>query len=151
MLTVKFVLTQAAYMLEGRYFRKVQWGYHPIFQNIDAVTNWGWNLVSLSGTIFSYLNFYINRLVIPFASVTSIIGFMLFLCIAMQLLSGFFLGWYYMPEPGLVIELREEMFNDTRFGAEVFYMHVRGVDTIFVLSYLHILKKIYLKKINQSK
>jgi hypothetical protein len=24
-------------------------------------------------------------------------------------------------------------------------MHVRGVDTIFVLSYLHILKKIYLK------
>jgi len=26
-----------------------------------------------------------------------------------------------MPEPGLVIELREEMFNDTRFGAEVFF------------------------------
>jgi len=25
-----------------------------------------------------------------------------------------------MPEPGLVVELREEMFNDTRFGAEVF-------------------------------
>jgi quinol-cytochrome oxidoreductase complex cytochrome b subunit len=37
------------------------------------------------------------------------------------------------------------MFNDTRFGAEVFYMHTRGVDTIMVLSYLHILKKIYLK------
>jgi quinol-cytochrome oxidoreductase complex cytochrome b subunit len=37
------------------------------------------------------------------------------------------------------------MFNDTRFGAEVFYMHVRGVDTIFVLSYVHILKKIYIK------
>jgi hypothetical protein len=37
------------------------------------------------------------------------------------------------------------MFNDTRFGAEIFAMHVRGVDTIFVLSYIHILKKIYLK------
>jgi quinol-cytochrome oxidoreductase complex cytochrome b subunit len=70
---------------------------------------------------------------------------MLLLTICLQLLSGFFLAWYYIPEPGLVIELREEMFNDTRFGAEVFYMHVRGVDTIFVLSYLHILKKIYLK------
>ena len=70
---------------------------------------------------------------------------MLLLVICLQLLSGFFLGWYYIPEPGLVIELREEMFNDTRFGAEVFYMHVRGVDTIFVLSYIHILKKIYLK------
>jgi len=102
-------------------------------------------LVSLSGVIFSYLSFYVNRLVIPFSSVTSIIGFMLILTISMQLLSGFFLGWYYIPEPGLVIELREEMFNDTRFGAEVFYMHVRGVDTLFVLSYTHILKKIYLK------
>jgi hypothetical protein len=37
------------------------------------------------------------------------------------------------------------MFNDTRYGAEIFSMHVRGVDTIFVLSYIHILKKIYLK------
>jgi quinol-cytochrome oxidoreductase complex cytochrome b subunit len=37
------------------------------------------------------------------------------------------------------------MFNDTRFGNEVFSMHVRGVDVIFVLSYMHIMKKIYLK------
>jgi hypothetical protein len=70
--------------------------------------------------IFSYINFYVNRLVLPFSSVTSIIGFMLMLTIIMQILSGFFLGWYFMAEPGLVVELREEMFNDTRFGAEVF-------------------------------
>jgi ubiquinol-cytochrome c reductase cytochrome b subunit len=95
--------------------------------------------------IFSYANFFVNRLVLPFPSVTSIIGFMLLICIVLQIASGFFLGWYFMPEPGLVIELREEMFNDTRFGAEVFYMHVRGVDTLMVLSYMHILKKIYLK------
>jgi len=37
------------------------------------------------------------------------------------------------------------MFNDTRFGAEVFYMHLRGVDTISLLTYFHIFKKIYLK------
>jgi quinol-cytochrome oxidoreductase complex cytochrome b subunit len=70
---------------------------------------------------------------------------MLLLTIVAQIMSGFFLGWYYMPEPGLVIELREEMFNDTRYGAEMFYLHVRGVDTLMVLSYMHILKKIYLK------
>lgn len=81
----------------------------------------------------------------PFSSVTSILGFMLLLTMLMQLLSGFFLGWYYIPEPGLVVELREEMFNDTRFGAEVYYMHVRGVDTLMILSYLHILKKIFIK------
>ena len=102
-------------------------------------------MISLSGTIFSYLNLYVNRLLIPYSSVTSILGFMLIVCIGMQLLSGFFLGWYYQPEPGLVIEMREEMFNDTRLGLEVFYMHIRGVDMIFLLSYMHIFKKIYLK------
>lgn len=37
------------------------------------------------------------------------------------------------------------MFNETRYGIEVFSMHVRGVDVIMVLSYMHILKKIFLK------
>ena len=78
-------------------------------------------------------------------SITSVFGFVLLIAILLQLLSGFFLAWYYIPEPGLVIELREEMFEETRFGSEVFDMHVRGVDVIFVLSYFHILKKIYLK------
>ena len=132
-------------MLEGRTFRRALWGYHPTFQNIDVITNWTWNMVSLSSMIFSYINFFVNKLVLPFSSVTSIIGFMLLITILMQLLSGFFLGWYYIPEPGLVVELREEMFNDTRFGVEVFYMHVRGVDSLMVLSYFHIMKKIYLK------
>lgn len=102
-------------------------------------------MISLSGVIFSYLNFFVNRLILPFSSVTSVIGFMLLIAIIIQLISGFFLGWYYIPEPGLVIELREEMFNDTRFGSEVFYFHIRGVDIIFVLSYMHIFKKIFLK------
>lgn len=128
------------------FFGKNNWNYFTnYFQTPDIVSNWSWHLVSLSGEVVQFLNHYVNKLLLPFSSVTSIIGFMLLITITMQLLSGFFLAWYYIPEPGLVIELREEMFNDTRFGAEVFYMHVRGVDTIFVLSYVHILKKIYIK------
>lgn len=84
-------------------------------------------------------------MLLPFSSVTSIIGFMLLTAILFQLISGFFLAWYYIPEPGLVVELREEMFNDTRYGVEVFWMHLRGVDSLMLLSYMHILKKIYLK------
>jgi len=37
------------------------------------------------------------------------------------------------------------MLNDTRYGSEVYYMHLRGVDVLMLLSYLHIFKKIYLK------
>ena len=131
--------------MEGRHLRRLAWGYCTLPNSIDVLTSWTWNLISISSVIFSYLNFFVNRLVLPFSSVTSIIGFMLLLTMVMQVLSGFFLGWYYVPEPGLVVELREEMFNDTRFGAEVYYMHVRGVDTLMVLSYVHILKKIFLK------
>ena len=101
--------------MEGRFIRRTQWGLHPTFQAVDIMSNFNWQLISLSGFYFSYLNFFVNRLMLPFSSVTSVLGFMLLLAIVMQLLSGFFLGWYYIPEPGLVIELREEMFNETRF------------------------------------
>jgi len=121
------------------------WSSSIRFNYLDILSNWSLHLLYTAGTMASYMNIYLNRLLLPFSSTTSIIGFMLLLTISLQLVSGFFLGWYYIPEPGLVIELREEMFNDTRFGVEVFYMHVRGVDTIFVLSYLHVLKKIYIK------
>jgi quinol-cytochrome oxidoreductase complex cytochrome b subunit len=62
------------------------------------------------------MTYYINRLVLPFASLTSIIGFILFTVIIIQLMSGFFLAWYFVPEPGLVVDYREEMFDDVRFG-----------------------------------
>jgi quinol-cytochrome oxidoreductase complex cytochrome b subunit len=127
------------------YFSNKSWSNSNRFSYIDVLTNWSFHLLYTAGTALNYMNTYVNRLLLPFSSTTSIIGFMLLLTIGLQLISGFFLGWYYIPEPGLVIELREEMFNDTRFGVEVFYTHVRGVDTIFVLSYLHILKKIYIK------
>lgn len=88
---------------------------------------------------------YINLLVLPLSSCTSIFGFTILVVITLQVLSGFFLAWYYIPEPGLVVELREEMFEETKFGYEIFTMHVRGVDVIMVLTYFHILKKFALK------
>lgn len=132
-------------MIENKNIRKINWNKISNFRYFDNVSSWSWDLVSFSGKHVAYLVFFLNRLLIPFSSATSVFGFLLLLAIMLQLLSGFFLGWYYIPEPGLVVEMREEMFEETRYGAEVFYMHVRGVDVIFVLSYLHILKKLYLK------
>jgi len=42
------------------------------------------------------------------------------------------------------------MFNNTRFGSEVFYTRVSGVDTLMLLSYLRTLKKILLKNYSTS-
>ena len=46
----------------------------------------------MTGNVINYMNHYVNKLLLPFSSTTSIIGFMLLLTIALQLLSGFFLG-----------------------------------------------------------
>jgi hypothetical protein len=100
---------------------------------------------------FAIYDIFVFKLLLPFSSVTSILGFMLLLYTVTQLLSGFFLGgWHYIPEPGLAIGLREEMFNNTRFGSEVFYTRVSGVDTLMLLSYLRTLKKILLKNYSTS-
>lgn len=48
--------------------------------------------MSFSGKYLAFLNFYVNRLLLPFSSVTSIFGFVLLLAILVQLLSGFFLA-----------------------------------------------------------
>jgi ubiquinol-cytochrome c reductase cytochrome b subunit len=62
-----------------------------------------------------------------------------------QMLSGFLLALYYVPDPSFVIAFREEYMNEIWWYYYVYKLHVVGVDTIFVLSYLHILKKIFIK------
>jgi hypothetical protein len=32
---------EIAMVLEGRYIRQAEWGYHPSFQNSDIVMSWG--------------------------------------------------------------------------------------------------------------
>lgn len=132
-------------MFFGNKAREAQWTRIKNHKIISGVSSYVWNLISVNGKSLSFLANYVNKLVLPFSSASSILGFLLLITIALQLLSGFFLAWYYIPETGLVIELREEMFEETRFGYEVFSMHVKGVDVIFFLSYLHIVKKLYLK------
>jgi hypothetical protein len=111
----------------------------------EPVNSFVWHILDAGASIQSYIGFYLNLLVLPYASVTSILGFLLLQGITMQLLSGFFLAWYYVPEPSMVCEFREEMFIDTAYGFEIFQLHVRGVDFLMLLSYAHIFKKIYLK------
>lgn len=118
---------------------------HVDMLTCDPVTSFYWILINFSGRVYSFLLNFISKLALPFSSISSVLGFALVVNIILQLISGFFLGWYYIPEPGLVIELREEMFVDSRFGFEIFNLHVRGVDSLFVMSYLHLLKKLYMK------
>ncbi len=104
-----------------------------------------YHLIKFNSNAIKFLISFVNTLILPYQSMFSILGFGLFISIILQILSGFFLGWYYVPEPSLVEEVRSEMFEDTRYGFEIYNIHVRGVDVIFLLSYSHIMRKIYLK------
>jgi len=62
-----------------------------------------------------------------------------------QFWSGFLLALFYVPDPTYVSTLREEYMNEVWWFAYVYKTHVVGVDSIFVLSYLHITKKVFIK------
>lgn len=62
-----------------------------------------------------------------------------------QFYSGFLLSLFYVPDPSFVITYREEYMHEIWWYFFVYKLHVVGVDTIFVFSYLHIFKKIFIK------
>jgi quinol-cytochrome oxidoreductase complex cytochrome b subunit len=82
---------------------------------------------------------------VPYFRATSVFGFALLLNIITQMWSGFLLALFYIPDPSFVVIFREEYMNEVWWYPHVYKLHVIGVDLIFVFSYLHILKKIYLK------
>lgn len=87
---------------------------------------------------------------VPYYRPTSVFGFALLVGIIAQMYSGFLLALYYLPDPTFVIPIREDLFMEVWWFVYVYKMHVLGVDLIFVLSYLHILKKLYLKNYSEG-
>ena len=105
----------------------------------------GW-VTSRAGRLFlTNMSRYATLLIVPHFRATSVFGFALMVNMMVQAWSGFLLAAYYVPDPSFVMTFREEYANEIWWFAYVHKAHVVGVDSIFVLSYLHIFKKIYLK------
>lgn len=81
---------------------------------------------------------------------TSVFGFALLVGIYIQMYSGFLLALYYLPDPSFTIAIREDLMLEVWWFLYVYKAHVIGVDLLFVLSYLHILKKIYLRNYSEG-
>jgi len=88
---------------------------------------------------------YAVTIIVPYFKFSSVFGFALLVNMVVQIWSGIMLSLYYVPDPVMVIVLREEYINEVWWFLYVYKAHVIGVDSIFVLSYLHIYKKIYIK------
>ncbi len=102
-------------------------------------------LVRVSRYTLGFTAKYATKIVVPYFRATSIFGYLLLLTIIAQMYSGFLLALIYLPDPSFVIFLRTEFFAEVWWYLYFYRLHVIGVDLLFVFSYAHISKKIYLK------
>jgi len=74
----------------------------------------------------------------------SLFGFFTLLTIAVQLISGTMLAFSLVPESMLIPMVRDEEDIEDLYTDDFFWLHERGVDLIFIFSYIHLFRKLYL-------
>ena len=87
---------------------------------------------------------YFMGLTTKYHFASAIFGFFLFITIISQLFSGIMLSFSLVPECMLIPVIRDEEDLDDLYTDDFFWLHERGVDLIFIISYLHLLRKLYL-------
>lgn len=99
----------------------------------------------------SYFNFsvrsiyhYFAVLSVSFHDINSLFGFFTFLTVGSQLVSGTMLAFSLIPEPMIVPIVRNEEDIEDLYTDDFFWLHERGVDLIFIFSYFHLFRKLYL-------
>lgn len=81
---------------------------------------------------------------VSFHDISSLFGFFTFLIIANQLISGTMLAFSLVPEPMLIPVVRDEEDIEDLYTDDFFWLHERGVDLVFIFSYFHLYRKLYL-------
>lgn len=87
---------------------------------------------------------YFVILSVSFHDINSLFGFFTFLTIFANLVSGTMISFSLIPEPMFVPIVRSEEDLEDLYTDDFFWMHERGVDLIFVFSWLHLFRKLYL-------
>lgn len=121
----------------------VNWVHYNQAFTIDSGLTWV--VQRLSRLFIVFMSKYALNILVPHYKPTSVFGFALLINMATQMISGILLSLYYIPDPTVVMTMREEYMNEIWWFAFVYKTHLVGVDSIFVLSYLHIWKKIFIK------
>jgi len=91
-------------------------------------------------TIFNYF----ALLSVAFHDIYSLFGFFVFLIVINQIISGTMLSFSLVLEPMIVPMVREEEDVEDLYIDDFFWLHERGVDLLFIFSYFHLFRKLYL-------
>ena len=72
---------------------------------------------------------------------------MVFLTITSQLVSGTMLSFSLVTEPMIIPIARDEEDLEDMYTDDFFWLHERGVDLVFIFSWLHLFRKLYLNNL----
>jgi quinol-cytochrome oxidoreductase complex cytochrome b subunit len=87
---------------------------------------------------------YFSVLTVAFHDVNSLYGFFLILIIVSQLISGTMVALSLIQDPMIVPIVRDEEDLEDLYTDDFFWIHERGVDLIFIFSWIHLLRKLYI-------
>lgn len=81
---------------------------------------------------------------VSFHDIHSLFGFFALLTVVSQIVSGVMLSFSLVPEPMIIPMVRDEEDLEDLYTDDFFWLHERGVDLIFIFSWIHLFRKIYL-------
>jgi quinol-cytochrome oxidoreductase complex cytochrome b subunit len=87
---------------------------------------------------------YFTTMSVAFHDTNSLYGFFILLVVTSQLISGTMLSFSLIPEPMLIPIVRDEEDLEDLYTDDFFWLHERGVDLIFIFSYMHLFRKLYI-------
>ena len=105
--------------------------------------------LNVEGSILnkSFINFFIKyfiNLKVAFHIISSIWGFILFIIIINQCISGIMLSFSLIVESMSTSLSREEEDSENNYIDDFFWLHERGIDVIIISAFIHLFRKMYL-------
>ena len=91
-----------------------------------------------------YLYKYFANLKVAYHVLGALWGFIIFIIIFNQCLSGIMLAFSASNECMMVVFSREEEDSENNYIDDFFWLHERGVDIVIISSFFHFLRKLYL-------
>lgn len=71
------------------------------------------------------------------------LGSMLGICLIIQIISGIFLTFYYIPNINLAFDSVEYIMRQVNLGWLIRYIHANGASIFFICVYIHILRALW--------
>lgn len=87
---------------------------------------------------------YFSILTVSFHDISSLFGFFILLVVFSQLMSGTMLSFSVIPESMLIPIVRDEEDLEDLYTDDFFWIHERGVDLLFIFSWIHLFRKLYI-------